>query len=146
MSDPFPPEKRSAIMQAIRGRDTAPERIVRSLLHRLGYRFRLHVRALPGCPDIVFPRRRCIIFVHGCFWHRHCCRKGRSVPATRANFWRRKFRRNMECDARQIRRLRRLGWSVMTVWECQVSRQATPALFARIRRFLGPPGPTGAHR
>jgi DNA mismatch endonuclease (patch repair protein) len=138
MSDVFPVEKRSSIMRAIRGRNTEPEHVVRRLLHRLGYRFRTHVRDLPGCPDLVFAARRKIVFVHGCFWHRHSCRRGRSAPATRQAFWQRKLDGNARRDAGQRRRLRALGWSVMTVWECQLPTRKLLALTVRLRRFLAP--------
>ena len=136
MTDQFTARKRSVLMQAIRGKDTRPEYAVRSLMHRLGYRYRLHVRKLPGCPDLVFPSRRKVIFVHGCFWHRHHCRKGRSTPKTRARFWKEKLESNKDRDAKHRRKLRRLGWSVLTVWECQTATKKTERLSERIRRFL----------
>jgi len=136
MTDQFSAGKRSAIMRAIRGKDTKPEHAVRSLIHRLGYRYRLHVRELPGCPDLVFPSRRKVIFVHGCFWHRHHCRKGRSTPTTRARFWKEKLESNKSRDAKHRRTLRRLGWSVLTVWECQIAPKKTDRLAQRICRFL----------
>lgn len=136
MSDVFSIEKRSRIMAAIRGRHTRPELLVRRLLHRLGYRFRLHVRTLPGCPDLVFPGRRKVIFVHGCFWHRHRCTKGLSMPASRPDFWRRKFDGNTRRDSEDGRNLRMLGWSVMTVWECQLTAKKLPGLARRIEHFL----------
>lgn len=107
-------------MAAIRGRDTRPERIVRSLAHRLGYRFRLHRRDLPGVPDLVFPRLRKIVFVHGCFWHLHACRYGRVKPANNASFWAEKRRENQARDRRNIRALQRAGWQVLVIWECEV--------------------------
>ena len=136
MTDQFSTQKRSAIMQAIRGKDTKPEHTVRSLIHRLGYRYRLHVRELPGCPDLVFPSLRKVIFVHGCFWHRHHCRKGRSTPTTRARFWKEKLESNKDRDAKHRRKLSRLGWSVLTVWECQITPNKTGPLAQRFRRFL----------
>jgi len=136
MTDQFTAGKRSAIMRAIRGKDTKPEHAVRSLIHRLGYRYRLHVRELPGCPDLVFPSRRKVVFVHGCFWHRHGCRKGRSTPKTRARFWRNKLDSNKDRDAKHRRKLRRLGWSVLTVWECQTTPKKTDRLAERVCRFL----------
>ncbi len=136
MMDQFTARERSAIMQAIRSKDTKPERMVRSLIHRLGYRYRLHVRKLPGSPDLVFPTRRKVVFVHGCFWHRHHCRKGRSTPKTRARFWKEKLESNKDRDATHRRKLRRLGWSVLTVWECQTVPKKAGRLTQRIRRFL----------
>ena len=106
-------------MRAIKGRDTGPELIVRRLLHAMGYRFRLHRRDLPGRPDVVLPRLRLAVFVHGCFWHRHRCRYGQVNPATRADFWRTKFAANVERDRQAARSLRKAGWRVLVVWECQ---------------------------
>ena len=134
MTDVFTARKRSAIMRAIRGKGTKPEVFVRRLAHSLGYRFRLYAAKLPGKPDIVFPSRRKIILVHGCFWHRHMCRKGRSSPTTRARFWRDKLNKNRVRDAANRRRLRRLGWRVLVVWECQLAN--VDVLKSRIERFL----------
>lgn len=134
MVDRLTRQRRSWLMSRVRSRDTAPERAVRSLAHRLGYRFRLHRRDLPGCPDLVFPSRCAIIFVHGCFWHRHKgCRKA-SVPGTRRKFWLDKFARNIARDRTAKRALSRAGWSVLTVWECE-TRDAQ-ALSGRLAAFL----------
>lgn len=124
-------------MAAIRGRDTKPEVRVRRLLHALGYRFRLQRRDLPGRPDIVLPARRKAIFVHGCFWHRHDCRRA-VLPKTRADWWAAKLGRNVERDRAAVAALEALGWDVLTVWECGVPDEA--ALSESLRRFLGPPG------
>jgi DNA mismatch endonuclease, patch repair protein len=105
-------------MAAVRQKDTTPETIVRGLLHALGYRFRLHDRRLPGSPDIILPRLKTVIFVHGCFWHRHGCSRT-TTPATRRDFWVNKFKANVMRDRRAARRLRAAGWSVITIWECQ---------------------------
>ena len=134
MADVFSRRKRSEIMRAVRGRDTKPEIVVRKTVWRLGYRYRLHVRRLPGCPDLVFPFPRKAIFVHGCFWHRHCCSDGRSMPASRVAYWREKFRRNKARDRKNRRALVRLGWRVLTIWECQTRRPAF--LESRLRAFL----------
>lgn len=123
-------------MRAIRGKDSKPEMLVRRFIHSLGYRYRLHRRDLPGCPDIVFLSLRKVIFVHGCFWHRHNCRKGRSVPATRREFWRKKLGKNKLRDKRNVRDLKRLGWRVLQIWECQVSERRLPIFENRLRRFL----------
>lgn len=124
--DRITPQQRSDLMRAVRGRDTTPERVVRQRLHRLGFRFRIGVRELPGRPDIVLPKWRTVIFVHGCFWHRHPrCRKA-TTPATRRAFWEAKFAANRERDRRHARSLRRQGWRVLVVWECQT--QATERL------------------
>jgi DNA mismatch endonuclease (patch repair protein) len=117
---PTSPE-RSALMSRIRSVNTKPELLVRRALHGLGYRFRLHVRSLPGCPDIVLPKHRTIIQVKGCFWHGHSCRDGR-LPSTNVEYWTPKLLRNRERDNTNERKLRRLGWSVFCVWECKLKR------------------------
>src|SRR3989344_3866445 len=111
--------KRSWNMSRIRSRDTIPEKIVRSAIRRLGYRIQLHVKDLPGSPDIVLPRRNTVVFVHCCFWHRHSRCRFTYTPKTRRTFWLRKFTENRDRDARARRHLRKLGWKVITVWECQ---------------------------
>ncbi len=106
-------------MSRVRAKDTRPEMIVRRLVHSLGYRYRLHRGDLPGRPDLVFPKRKAIIFVHGCFWHRHArCRKA-TTPATNRDYWLPKFRQNKLRDNRKQRELERLGWRVVVVWECE---------------------------
>ena len=111
--------ERSELMSRVRAKNTRPEIAVRRLLHALGFRFRLHRSDLPGHPDIVLPRRRKVVFVHGCFWHRHPrCRKA-STPQTRCDFWALKFKQNIERDKRQKRELKRMGWGVLVVWECE---------------------------
>lgn len=132
--DKLSPEQRSAVMARIRGRGTEPELIVRRLCHSLGYRFRLHRRDLPGTPDIVFPARRKVIFVHGCWWHRHNCHLGRRAPKSRLDYWLPKFARNVARDKQNRTELRRFGWSVLVVWECQTRRRVS--LAARVRKFL----------
>lgn len=119
MTDVLTPEQRSFNMSRIRYRDTRPEMIVRSLVHRLGYRYRLHKSDLPGKPDLVLVRHKKIIDVHGCFFHMHNCKYGTVTPATNADFWQRKRTSNMERDQRNQRILRRDGWRVMIVWECE---------------------------
>jgi len=121
VTDTLSEEKRSWNMSRIRGKDTKPEIAVRSLLHRLGYRFRLHVRNLPGTPDIVLPKYRTVVLVHGCFWHRHPCCRFAYTPKSRVSFWTEKFRRNTERDQEIERELVSLGWNVVTVWECEVA-------------------------
>jgi DNA mismatch endonuclease (patch repair protein) len=135
MADVHNKEQRSRNMAAIRGRDTKPEMIVRRLVHRHGYRFRLHRRDLPGRPDLVLPRHRAVIFVHGCFWHQHDCRYGRVVPATRAEFWQAKRHENVERDKRNERALKAAGWRVLIVWECW-TRDAV-ATGAALKAFFG---------
>jgi DNA mismatch endonuclease, patch repair protein len=121
-------------MSRIRGGDTKPELIVRRLVHGLGYRYRLHVGKLPGRPDLVFSARRKVIFVHGCFWHQHECKRG-ARPAANREFWTTKLARNRERDAAAVQALKALGWRVMIVWECQI--RDNQALTRRIVRFLG---------
>ena len=117
---PIDPD-RSALMSRVKAKDTKPELRVRRSAHGLGYRYRLHRRDLPGSPDLVFPGRRKVLFVHGCFWHRHQgCRKT-TMPKTRAKFWQRKFDDNVRRDERVIAALRDLGWDVLVVWECETS-------------------------
>ena len=109
---------RSYLMSRVKGRDTKPEMVVRRLLHGMGYRFRLQAKELPGRPDIVFRPRRKAIFVHGCFWHRHGCRKT-TTPKSNIAFWEAKFARNVERDAKTLADLERSGWDVLVVWECE---------------------------
>lgn len=122
-------------MRSIRSRDTAPEMIVRRLVHRLGYRYRLHVAALPGKPDLVFPRLRRIIDVRGCFWHQHAGCVDSHIPKTKREYWAPKLQRNQERDKETGRQLRRLGWRVCVIWECETV-DATK-LSKRLARLLG---------
>jgi DNA mismatch endonuclease (patch repair protein) len=126
--------ERSAIMRRVRGKDTTPELAVRSLVHKLGLRYALHRGDLPGKPDLVLPGRSKVIFVHGCFWHGHSCRAGRNRPATHRAYWIPKLERNKARDAANSRRLRRKGWSVLTVWECQL--KDADRLRRRIAKFF----------
>jgi len=136
MSDPLTPEQRSWTMSRVRSKNTKPELIVRSMLHRCGYRFRVNREDLPGKPDIVLRKYRTAIFVHGCFWHRHPGCKHATMPATRMEYWRAKFDRNVQRDGRNLRLLRKAGWRVIVVWECQVMRNPR-AVLQRIIRLLG---------
>jgi DNA mismatch endonuclease (patch repair protein) len=131
--DRLDPARRSTLMARVRSKNTKPEMTVRQALHALGFRYRLHARGLPGSPDLVFPARRKAIFVHGCFWHGHDCRYGLAQPKSNVAFWRTKLEANMARDARVKRKLRAAGWSVATVWECAVRRDAW---LTRILRFL----------
>ena len=119
MTDVHTPEQRSRNMAAIRYKNTKPEIVVRRMLCEMGLRYRLHRKDLPGRPDVVMPGRRTAIFVHGCFFHMHKCRYGRVVPATNAEFWQMKRSGNAARDRRNTRHLRKLGWNVLTVWECE---------------------------
>ena len=134
MTDHLEPSDRSKNMAAIRSKNTQPELAVRRITHSLGYRYRLHVRELPGTPDLVFPRHRKVIFVHGCFWHRHSSCKYASTPKTRVEFWDKKFRANLERDRFVKSALRKLGWKVLIVWQCELKQ--TETLVKRLSRFL----------
>jgi len=120
-------------MRAVRSKDTKPEMVVRRLVHGLGYRYRLHRSDLPGSPDLTFARLRKAIFVHGCFWHQHRCARGQRQPATNVAYWSPKLARNVARDRLACRRLRRLGWGVLTIWECEIGRAD---IRGRIARFL----------
>lgn len=134
MVDTLTPQARSALMARIGGKNTAPEMLVRRLAHGLGYRFRLHRRDLPGSPDLVFPRLRKIVLVHGCYWHGHGCKIGR-LPKSNVTFWADKIVKNQARDARNLADLRRLGWQTLVVWQCETRRRET--LGKILERFLG---------
>jgi DNA mismatch endonuclease (patch repair protein) len=136
--DIYSPEKRSEIMRKVRGKDTALERTVRSIVHRLGFRFRLHVAGLPGRPDIALPRHRKVIFVNGCFWHQHRGCPRSKLPRTRATWWRRKLERNVVRDRQARRRLRSMGWRTLVVWECRANDLRSTE--RRLRAFLAHDG------
>lgn len=122
MTDVHTREQRSRNMAAVRGKNTKPEMKVRSIIHSFGYRFRLHRKGLPGKPDIVLPKYKLAIFVHGCFWHSHDCRHGQMAPVTRSEFWAAKRRNNAERDSRSKIALENQGWKVETIWECETRR------------------------
>jgi DNA mismatch endonuclease (patch repair protein) len=132
--DVYSPAKRSYLMSRVRGRNTRAEVDVRRLLHGMGYRFRLHCAELPGRPDIVLPRFRTVVFVHGCFWHRHRSCKKATTPSTNQRFWHDKFEANVKRDRRNQHRLRRMGWKVIVVWECEVRDEER--LKAKLERRL----------
>ena len=126
-------------MSKIKGRDTRPEIAVRRIAHRLGFRFRLYRNDLPGRPDLVFPRYRAVVFVHGCFWHRHRgCRYAYS-PKTRVRFWTEKFRGNVARDRRNVNTLRKLGWRVLIIWECET--RSSECVQKHLLDFLKPTNP-----
>jgi DNA mismatch endonuclease (patch repair protein) len=131
--------ERSANMARIRSKDTKPEMLVRKALHKLGFRYRLHVRDLPGRPDIVLPKYRTIIEVKGCFWHGHTCIDGR-VPKSNSDYWVPKLARNQARDRANMRRLRSLGWSVHCVWECHACRPNQRLLDGRLTRIMSNAG------
>lgn len=124
---------RSRMMSGIRGKDTKPELIVRSFLHRAGLRFRLHAK-LPGKPDLVFPKYRTIVFVHGCFWHRHEGCRYATTPANNAEFWQEKFAANVRRDAKVKLQLEELGWRVLVIWSCELDERRLAKLAATIRK------------
>jgi DNA mismatch endonuclease (patch repair protein) len=135
-ADVFDAEKRSAVMRAVKSRDTAPERTVRDAVRALGYgrRYRIGGAALPGKPDLVFGSLRKAVFVHGCFWHGHECKRGARQPKGNAAYWRAKIARNRARDASVQKRLRAEGWKTLTIWECQTRDAAK--LAAKLARFL----------
>ncbi|MGR3467010.1 MAG: very short patch repair endonuclease [Shimia sp.] len=140
MADKLTPERRSANMAAIRAKGMKPEMAVRRLVHAMGYRYRLHRKDLPGKPDLVFGPRRKVIFVNGCFWHRHedpDCKIAR-LPKSRLDYWLPKLERNVARDAAACKALEAAGWDVFEVWECQTKRGDLDALADRLRDFLGP--------
>jgi DNA mismatch endonuclease (patch repair protein) len=133
-TDVYPPEKRSAVMRRVKGKDTTPELVVRKALTALGARYRLHRKDLPGKPDIVMPGRRLALFVHGCFWHGHDCARGSRVPKQNRDYWVAKVERNRARDARSREALTALGWRVETIWECDLKDAA--ALNQRLAALL----------
>lgn len=131
-----PSSERSALMARIRGRNTYPEMFVRRLLHKQGYRFRLHAQNLPGRPDMVFRGRRKVIFIHGCFWHHHKGCKKATIPKTRTSFWKEKFESNRKRDTASVLALEEMGWKVMVVWECEIMGQTSDDLLRKLVVFL----------
>jgi DNA mismatch endonuclease (patch repair protein) len=132
MADNLPTEERSRLMSRIRGKHTRPEIVVRRLLHTMGYRFRLHRSDLPGTPDIVLPRHGVCIFVNGCFWHLHRNCKLARLPKTRRAWWQKKLKGNSERDKAKSCKLRKLGWKVLIIWECQTKSSNKSALYSRL--------------
>lgn len=128
MADRISQEHRSWNMSRIKGKDTGPEMKLRSMLHRAGYRFRLHTSELPGRPDIVLAKYRTVVFVHGCYWHRHPGCPDATTPKSRTEFWQKKFRDTVERDKRKVEELEKLGWHVITVWECELKKKPQAAL------------------
>ena len=124
MTDVHTPEQRSRNMAAIRSNNTKPEMIVRKVAHSLGFRFRLHRKNLPGKPDLVFPRSRKVILVHGCYWHMHNCKYGKVKPKTNTDFWQAKRESNVKRDRKVLRQLKKLGWMYLVIWECQIKNVA----------------------
>lgn len=134
MADIVDAATRSRMMSGIRSRNTKPEKLVRSFLHRQGFRFRLHVRELPGKPDIVLPRYRAVVFVHGCFWHRHENCRHTTIPKSNTAFWLEKFANNVMHDISVKQQLEVAGWRVLTIWSCQMDTAHLQALAEKIKR------------
>jgi len=133
MVDQFSAEERSSIMRQVRSVNTGPEVQVRRMVHRLGFRFRLHCQNLPGKPDLVLARRKQVVFVHGCYWHQHYCAAAKR-PATNQRYWNRKLDANVDRDKRNLRLLKKQGWRVLTVWECELKKPER--LQRRLSRFF----------
>lgn len=136
MPDVFDPQQRSRVMAKVHGANTTPELAVRSIIHRMGYRYRLHRKDLPGKPDIVLPRHKKIIFVHGCFWHQHEGCKAADRPTSNTDYWNKKLDRNVERDKRHREALEAMGWKVLVVWECQLKDRER--LVGVLSEFLSP--------
>ena len=128
--------ERKRCMAKIKGKDTTPEMTVRKLLHRMGYRYRLHRKDLPGKPDIVFGPRKKVIFVNGCFWHKHSCRRGIREPKTNTEFWKSKREGNAERDRKNYEALKSLGWKYLIIWECTIKKKNIEGLSKKLVEFL----------
>ena len=128
---------RSENMRRIKSKDTSPEVFVRSLAHRMGYRFHLHSKDLPGKPDIIFRTRRKVVFVNGCFWHGHFCNEGSRTPKSNTKYWVDKINRNKERDAKNLAALQSMGWSYLVIWECEIDKRNSEIISRRLTSFLG---------
>ena len=135
MADIFDKKKRSQIMGRISGKNTKPELIIRKALFSEGYRYRLHRKDLPGNPDIVFPNRKKVIFVNGCFWHGHSCKKA-ALPTTNKRFWKKKLTGNKERDKRNLAKLKTMGWETLTIWQCEIKKNTLETQINKIKVFL----------
>lgn len=136
MADIFTPEKRSKIMSKVKQKDSKQEMFVRKLTHSMGYRYRLHKEGLPGKPDLVFPKYKKVIFVHGCFWHGHeGCRRS-ALPSTNVEFWRKKISGNVKRDKLTYKRLEKLGWGILIIWQCEIKQFEKENLKRKISNFL----------
>lgn len=134
MTDIFSKEKRHEVMAKVKGQNTMPEMIVRSMIHRMGFRFSLHRKDLPGKPDIVLPKHRKIVLVHGCFWHGHVHCKKAMIPKSNVEFWTNKIETNRKRDRKVIYELRKSGWRVLVIWQCEIRR--LDKLTAKLQRFF----------
>lgn len=136
MADIVDAKTRSRMMAGIRGKNTRPELALRRALHRIGLRYRLHLKSLPGKPDLVFPRFNAVLFVHGCFWHQHRGCRYSTTPATRRDFWEHKFRQNEDRDRKVKRELFEAGWRIGTIWECAIKREGAERGAAQVANWL----------
>ncbi|MFZ5949633.1 MAG: very short patch repair endonuclease [Candidatus Rifleibacteriota bacterium] len=136
MTDKFSTAKRKIIMQAVKGKNSKPEKIIRSLIFKLGFRYRLHDSSLPGKPDLVFRAAKKAVFIHGCYWHRHNCKKGDSTPSVNQDFWEKKFDNNRKRDKKVQQELKKMGWTTLVIWECQIKQANRNCLIKRITHFL----------
>jgi DNA mismatch endonuclease (patch repair protein) len=139
VTDRFTPEQRSAVMRKVPGKDSSAEMKLRRLLTRMGLRYRLHRKELPGSPDVAMPGRKAAVFVHGCFWHGHDCRRGARMPKANAEYWTAKIARNRARDAAAVTALEAMGWRPLVVWECELKDEAQ--VEARVRELLEPRHP-----
>lgn len=136
MTDIVDKSTRSRMMSGIRGKDTKPEKVIRSALHSAGFRYRVHASDLPGKPDLVFPKYKAVILVHGCFWHRHSGCRWSTTPSSNTDFWKVKFTQNVQRDAQNIRDLRKLGWRIAVVWECALRLPRKDEVVSKIPTWL----------
>ena len=136
MTDIFSKAKRSKIMSKITGKDTKPELIIRKALFSEGYRYRLHRKDLPGKPDIVFTSRKKVIFINGCFWHGHNCKRA-TLPATNKDFWKKKIDGNKKRDKKNLSKLKSMGWKTLTIWQCKIKKKTIEVQIDKIKSFLG---------
>lgn len=136
MTDTLTPEHRSLLMSRVKGKNTKPEKKVRSLLHSMGYRFRLHRKELPGSPDLILPKYNIAIFVHGCFWHHHLNCKKATLPKQNRDYWEQKMNQNIERDLRKQKELEYLGWKVITLWQCNIDKSNEAELAETIEQEI----------
>jgi len=136
MADIFARAKRSQIMSKIGHKDSKPELFIRKLIHSMGFRYRLHKKSLPGCPDLVFPKYRKVIFVNGCFWHGHPDCKKATLPSTNIEFWKDKIKQNVDRDSRNCQDLEKMGWNYLIIWQCEIKKKKIAILRDKITGFI----------